>query len=178
MVATKTLVKGLIGHIFLLLVNFSVLVGIIESLNLFEDGLSLLNFILLSFMLVHTFILLTIQLGIQILEIIKVRPPTVLVTYYFEFGEEETIPLHILDPIKSKLAVIVLLLVITGGVAFYPIFAVYGFLLVWGHLAIIALDPSQIVRYFGIFLNWMPPVILIVGVVIVFSILAIEFRHV
>jgi hypothetical protein len=178
MVSKERIVKGFIGHLFLLLVNFSVLVGIIESLELFNQPLPFLNFLVLSFMVVHTFALLSIQLAVQILEIIKIRMPTVLVTYYFEFSDQETIPLRILDPIKSRLGVIVLLLIVSGGVVFYPIFAVFGFLLVWGHLAIIALNPALIVNYFSIFLNWMPPVIFLVGLIIVLSILAIEFRHV
>lgn len=178
MVSTVRIAKGFSGHLLLLLVNFSVLVGIIESLELFNLSLPFLNFLVLGYMVVHTFALLTIQLAIQILEIIKVRMPTVLVTYYFQFSDQEAIPLQILDPIKSRLGVITLLLVVSGGIAFYPIFAVFGFLLVWGHLAIIALNPALIITYFSIFLNWMPPVIFLVGVIIVLSILAIEFRHV
>ena len=178
MVSRSRIVKGFFGHLFLLLVNFSVLVGIIESLDLYNQNLPILNFLVLSFMVIHTLALLSIQLAIQILEIIKIKMPTVLITYYFEFSDQETIPLQVLDPIRSRLGVIVLLLVVSGGVAFYPIFAVFGFLLVWGHLAIIALNPSLIVTYFSIFLNWMPPVIFLVGLIIVVSVLAIEFRHV
>ena len=47
------------------------------------------------------------------------------------------------------------------------IFAIYGFLLVWGHLAIIALDPASVVQYFGIFLNYAPPLLLIIAAAII-----------
>ena len=178
MVTKLQYLKGAIGHLFLLLVNFSVLVGIIESLQLFTPTLPFLNALVLGYMLVHTFILLTIQQGVQILEFIKMRLPTILILYYFNIGDDETIKVPLFDPTKSRLAVIVILLVITGGPILYPIIAVYGFLLAWGHLAIIALQPSRIVQYFGIFLNFAPPLLLIIAAIIVLSIVMIERRHV
>ncbi|TFF93417.1 hypothetical protein EU546_06230 [Candidatus Thorarchaeota archaeon] len=179
MVSRSQALKGFLSHVALLFVNFCVFVGIIESLDLFnlESPLPWLNVLLLGFMLVHTFILLSLQLAIQVLELIRMRMPTVLVTYYFQFSDQEAIPLWLLDPIRSRLGVLVLILIITGGIAFYPIFAVYGLLLVWGHLTTIALHPQEIVRYFGIFLNWAPPLFLVVFVVVILSVLAIEFRH-
>jgi hypothetical protein len=170
--------KGTIGHLFLFLVNFSVLVGIIESLQLFTPSLPILNTMVLVYMLIHTFILLSVQQGVQILELIRMRLPTVLIMYYFEISDQETIKVPLFDPTKNRLAVIILLLVITGGPILYPIFAIYGFLLVWGHLAIIALDPVRIVQYFGIFLNFAPPLVLIIAVVIIVSIVMIEMKHV
>jgi hypothetical protein len=178
MVSKTQYLRGAIGHLFLLLVNFSVLVGIIESLQLFSPTLPFLNTLVLGYMLVHTFVLLTVQQGVQILEFIKMKIPTILILYYFDVGDEETITIPLFDPTKNRLAVIILLLVITGGPILYPIFAVYGFLLVWGHLTIIALDPSRIVQYFGIFLNFAPPLLLIIAAVIVLSIVMIEKRHV
>ncbi|MHA1964027.1 MAG: hypothetical protein ACXACG_08260 [Candidatus Thorarchaeota archaeon] len=178
MVAKFQYLKGTIGHLFLFLVNFSVLVGIIESLQLFTPSLPILNAMVLGYMLGHTFILLTVQQGVQILELIRMRLPTVLITYYFEVSDQETIKVPLFDPTKNRLAVIILLLVITGGPILYPIFAIYGFLLVWGHLTIIALDPARIVQYFGIFLNYAPPLLLIIAAVIIISIVMIEVRHV
>jgi len=170
--------KGIIEHLFLLLINFSVLVGIIESLQLFSPTLPILNGMVLGYMLAHTFILLSIQQGVQILELIKMRLPTILITYYFEVSDQETIKVPLFDPTKSRLAVIILLLVVTGGPILFPIFAIYGFLLVWGHLAIIALDPVRIVQYFGIFLNYAPPILLIIAAIIILSIVMIERKHV
>jgi hypothetical protein len=173
-------VKGILGHIFLLLVNFSVLVGIIESLQLFIDPLGampFLNTLVLGFMVTHTCLMLSVQLGIQVLEIIKVRSPTILIWYYFKFENNESIPVPLLDPTKSKLAVLVLLLVISGGPILFPIFAIYGFLIVWGYFTIITLDPSTLIRLFAQFLNWMPPLLTIAVLVIVVSIVMIEFRH-
>ncbi|NHI88666.1 MAG: hypothetical protein EAX87_04025 [Candidatus Thorarchaeota archaeon] len=178
MVSTTKYLEGLIGHLFLFLVNFSVLVGIIESLQLFTPSLPILNALVLGYMLAHTFVLLTVQQGIQILELIRMHLPTVLILYYFRISDQETIQVPLFDPTKSRLAVLIVLLVITGGPILYPIFAIYGFLLVWGHLTIIALDPARIVQYFGIFLNYAPPLLLIVAGAIVISIVMIERRHV
>lgn len=172
---------GVIGHIALLVINFSVLVGIIAGLQIFFDSihpLPILNLLLLGYMLIHTFMMLSVQLGIQVLEIIKVRFPTLLILYYFKFGDEESIPIPLLDPTKSRLAVLVLLLVITGGPILFPIFAVYGALFVWGYLSLISLDPATLIRLFEQFLNWVPPLLGIVVLVIVASIVMIEFRHV
>jgi hypothetical protein len=155
-----------------------VLVGIIESLQLFTPTLPILNAMVLGYMLVHTFILLSVQQGVQILEFLRFRMPTILIMYYFEISDQETIKVPLFDPTKNRLAVIILLLVITGGPILYPIFAVYGFLLVWGHLTIIALDPARIVQYFGIFLNFAPPLLLIVAAIIIISVVMIERRHV
>ncbi|MFW9835511.1 MAG: hypothetical protein ACFFEK_16030 [Candidatus Thorarchaeota archaeon] len=178
MVSKTQYLKGAVGHLFLLLVNFSVLVGIIESLQLFTPELPILNALVLGYMLVHTFILLTVQQGVQILEFIKLRMPTVLIIYYFDISDQETIKVPLFDPTKNQLAIIILLLVITGGPILYPIFAIYGFLLVWGHLTIIALDPARIVQYFGIFINYAPPLLLIIAAVIIISIILIEKKHV
>jgi len=178
MVSTMDYLKGLIGHGTLFLVNFSVLVGIIESLQLFTSpDLPILNLLLLGYMVVHTFVFLSVQLGIQILELIRLRFPTFLPIYYFQVSDEETIPVPLFDPTKSRLAVIILLLVISGAPILYPIFAIYGGLLVWGHLTIIALDPSTILHYFQIFLNYVPPLMIVVAGLIILSILMIERRH-
>lgn len=181
MVMPKQFAKGALGHLLLLIVNFAVLVGIIFSIQLFLDldnPLPLLNALVLGFMIAHTSLLLSIQLGIQVLEIIKVRLPTLLVIYYFKFSDEETIPIPILDPTKSRLAVIILLLVISGGIILYPIFAIYGFLIISVRLPIIAVAPSIIIDYFIIFLNYVPPLLLITLIVIILSIVMIEFKHV
>jgi hypothetical protein len=177
MVATVELIKKLLAHLGLFIINFCVLVGVIESTQLFTPDLPLLNALALGYMLVHTFSLLSIQLGLQVLELIKGRMPTFLISYYFLFGDEESIPVPLLDPTKSKFAVIILLLVISGGPLLYPIFAVYGWFLVFAYLVAIALDPRVIVGYFLLFLNWAPPLILFIIGIVILSIVVIEFKH-
>ena len=180
MATWQLIFKGAIGHILLLIVNFSVLVGIIESLQLFFDPSNpqpILNILVLGYMLVHTGLLLSIQLGIQVLEIIKARFPTLLIWYYYKFNDNESIPLSLLDPTKSKLAVLILFLVISGGPILFPIFAVYGGLVVWGYLAVIGLEPSTLLQLFGRFLTWVPPLLAVAVLIIVMSIVMIEFRH-
>lgn len=176
------ILKGVFGHIALFLVNFLVLVGIIESLQLFYDPslpLPFLNSLVLGFMLFHTIALLSIQLGVQVLEFIKLRMPTFLISYYFQFSDEEVIPIPLLDPTKSRLAVIILLLIISGGPILYPIFTLLGFFQVYARLIEIVLDPSIILYYFELFLfNIMPPILLLILVSIILSIVIIEFKHV
>ena len=105
--------------------------------------------------------------------------PTFLISYYFHFSDEEVIPITLLDPTKSRLAVLILLLVITGGPILYPIFTLYGFFIVYAYLVAIVLDPSTILLYFELFLfNFMPPILFLIVVGIILSVVIIEFKHV
>ena len=180
MVTLNRFLKGAIEHGFLLMVNFCVLLGIIMSFQLLVSPLNplpFLNSLLLGYMVIHTGILLSIQIGVQVLEIIKVRSPTILIGYYFKFDDQEIIPVPLLDPIKSKLAVIIILLILSGGIILYPIFAIYGMLHLWVRLPIIALHPSTIISYFAIFLNLVPPLLLIGAAAIILAIIMIEFKR-
>lgn len=172
------IIRGALGHMALFVINFCVLVGVVDSFQIFQEDLPILNALILGYMLVHTLALLSVQLGVQILELLRVRKPTFLPSYYFQFDDDEIIPFSLLDPTKSRLALLVLLLVISGGPVFYPIFAVYGFLLIYAHLVVIALDPSTIVGYFELFLNWMPPILLLIVLMVILSIVIIEFKHI
>lgn len=173
----KQIVVGIMEHIGLFLLNFVVLVGVIESIQLFVDEIPLINAIILGFMVGHTILLFSIQIGIQILELVRIKRPTLLMSFYFRFDDNEAIPLPLLDPTQSKLAVITLLLVITGGPILYPIFAIYGTLFMYEYLLVNPLFPSLIIQYFGIFLNWMPPIIGIILAILILSVVIVEFRH-
>lgn len=172
--------KGVAAHIFLLIVNFCVLLGIITSAQILvspSTDVPFLNALLLGYMVIHTSVLLSIQLGVQVSELLKKKLPILLISYYFNFEDHESIPEPILDPIKSKLAVAIILLIISGGIVLYPIFAVVGMLLLWVRLPIIVLNPAQVITYFTIFLNLVPPLLLIAVAVIVISIIMIEFKR-
>jgi len=180
MVTARQLMKGAFAHAFLLIVNFCVLLGILISIPLVIDlanEQSILNSLLMGYMIFHSIFLLSIQIGIQILEITKKKFPTLLVSYYFRFSDQETIPDRMLDPIKSKLAVIIILLIISGGVIIYPFFAVLGFMTLLVRIPVIVLNPPVIITFFDIFINLIPPLLLLFVVLIVLSIVMIEFKH-
>jgi len=180
MTTRKQYLTGSITHGFLLFVNFCVLLGIITNLQLLassSSSLPILNQVLLGYMVIHTSILLSIQLGIQVLEMIKKKFPTLLIAYYFSIGDEDTIPDRILDPIRSRIAVIVILLTLSGGIIIYPIFAVYGMMLLVVRLPNILVNPTTIISYFVIFLNLVPPLLLLTVAIIVLSIIMIEFKR-
>jgi hypothetical protein len=167
-------IKALIEHVILFMINFLCFVGLIESMQFFTVDLPILNTLLLGFMVIHTFILLSIQLGVQILQFIKVREPTVLIAYYFQMSDEEVISIPILDPTKNKLGVIVILLIISGGPIFYVIFMGYGALVAINLILRVGLDVGTM---FVLFLNWIPPLIFAIVLLIIISIVALEFRH-
>ena len=180
MVTVWQYLKGAIAHAFLLFVNFCVLLGIIMSAQLLASpypALPILNALLLGYMITHTSILLSIQLGVQASEFLKRRLPIVLITYYFRFSDQESIPEPLLDPIKSKLAVVVILLILSGGLVLYPIFAIVGMMLLWVRLPTIVLQPSTIILYFSEFLNLVPPMLLFAVGLIVLSIIMVEFKR-
>ena len=139
--------------------------------------LPFLNALLLGYMIVHTSILVSIQLGVQVSELLKKKMPILLITYYFGFSDQESIPEPLLDPIKSKLAVIIILLILSGGLVLYPIFAIVGMLLLWVRIPIIVLQPSTIILYFSVFLNLVPPLLLLAIGLIVLSIIMVEFKR-
>ena len=159
------------------ILDFVVLVGVIESFQFFLADTPLINAIILGYMIANTILLFSIQIGVQILELVRIKKPTLLVSYYFSIDDNEVIPIPLLDPTKSKLAVFILLLVITGGPIFYPIFAIYGTLFMGEYLLIHPLNPTLIIEYFQIFLNWMPPIIGVILLILILSVVIIEFRH-
>lgn len=178
MVTSRKVLTGAVGHVALFIINFLVFVGLVESFQILTIDLPLITALVLGYMAVHTMVLLSVQLGIQVLELIRIRMPTLLISYYFLFDDDETIPLPLLDPVKSRLGVITLLLVISGGPVFYPIFAGSGFLFVLAQLTQNPLTLPILIGYFIEFIGWMPPLlVLIVGIVII-SIVIIEFKHV
>jgi hypothetical protein len=128
-------------------------------------------------MLLHSVVLLSVQLGVQVLELIRIRMPTLLISYYFQFSDDETLPIPLLDPVKSRMGVVVLLLVISGGPIFYPILAASGLLFIYAILVVIPLDLPTLVRYFVMFLNWMPPLLVVIVGILIISVVIIEFRH-
>ena len=167
-------IKGLVEHVILLMINFLCFVGLIESMQFFTNDLPILNTLLLGFMFIHTFILLSIQLGVQILQFLKVRKPTLLIAYYFQVSDEEVISIPILDPTKNILGVLVILLVISGGPVFYIIFTGYGALVAINLILRVGLDVGTM---FVLFLNWIPPLIFAIVFLIIISVVALEFRH-
>ena len=178
MVTSRRLLKGAVGHFLLFIINFLVFVGLVESYQILAINLPPFTALVLGYMAVHTTLLLSVQLGIQVLELIRIRMPTLIISYYFLFDDDEAIPLPLLDPVKSRLGVITLLLVISGGPVFYPIFAGYGLLFV---LAILAQSPvtlPALIGYFIEFINWMPPLLVLIVAIVIVSIVIIEFRHV
>ncbi|KXH73279.1 MAG: hypothetical protein AM326_00590 [Candidatus Thorarchaeota archaeon SMTZ-45] len=178
MVTSRKVLRGAVGHIILFIINFLVFVGLVESYQILTTELPLLTGLVLGYMVIHTTILLSVQLGIQVLELIRIRMPTLLISYYFLFDDDEAIPMPLLDPVKSRLGVITLLLVISGGPVFFPIFAASGLLFVMALLVQNPLTLPLIISYFIEFINWMPPLLVLIVAIVIASIVIIEFRHV
>ena len=180
MVKGRQYLLGVLAHGLVLFTNFCVLLGVIWNFARLASPsipFPILDRILLSYMIVHTILLLSFQLGIQVLNLIKQKFPILLIIYYFTIGDDETIPNPVLDPIKSRVAVVIILLVISGGIVLYPMFALYGILLLLARVPSIINYPPVLFDYFEIFLTLVPPLLLIAVAIIVLSIILIEFKR-
>ncbi|MEM2142393.1 MAG: hypothetical protein QXQ81_03970, partial [Candidatus Thorarchaeota archaeon] len=95
---TRSLVPGALLHLALFFINFCVFVGLVMSVRVLSDPLPILNLLILLFVMAHTSCLLSVQLAVQILEVLRLKRPTVLIAYYFRLENEESVPVRILDP--------------------------------------------------------------------------------
>ena len=72
--------------------------------------------------------LIGIQLGLQLYALFTLDECPVLLFYYFQYSDDE-IPHTILDPTKSNIGLIVLILLLIGGYMAWPIYSIYGLIL-------------------------------------------------
>ncbi|MHA2042455.1 MAG: hypothetical protein ACW975_11390, partial [Candidatus Thorarchaeota archaeon] len=89
MVTSRKVLTGIFGHFILFIINFLVFVGLVESYQILAIELPLFTALVLGYMVIHTTLLLSVQLGIQVLELIRIKMPTLLISYYFLFDDDE-----------------------------------------------------------------------------------------
>ncbi len=76
-----------------------------------------------------TLLLLPIQAGIQIWSLLRVQPTPILLFYYFQYDAATNLPHRFLDPVRSRIGLITVILLLIGGLVAWPIYSVYGIFL-------------------------------------------------
>jgi hypothetical protein len=90
---------------------------------------------IVEFMLLYawvlTLILLPIQAGIQLWSALHLSPTPILLTYYFQYDATRTLPHRFLDPVRSRIGLGTVVILLLGGLVAWPVYTVLGgFLLV------------------------------------------------
>ena len=78
---------------------------------------------------VLTLLVLPVQAGVQGWSILRMAPTPVLLIYYFQHDETSNLPHRFLDPVRSRIGLVTVLLLLLGGLVAWPVYAVYGALL-------------------------------------------------
>lgn len=82
--------------------------------------------IMLLYAWMLTLLILPIQAGIQIWSILRLRPTPLLLLYYFQHDETRDLPHRVLDPVRSRIGLITVIILLIGGIVAWPIFSIYG----------------------------------------------------
>lgn len=96
-------------------------VGLVFPLGLLD--------IMMLYSWVLTLVILPIQAGVQVWSVLRFEPTPILLTYYFQHDATGVLPHHFLDPVRSRSGLISVVVLLLGGLLAWPIYAVYGALL-------------------------------------------------
>jgi hypothetical protein len=92
-------------------------VGIVEFMLLYSWGLTL--------------IVLPIQAGVQLWSALHLSPTPILLSYYFQHDATRTLPHRFLDPVRSRIGLGTVVILLLGGLIAWPVYTILGgFLLV------------------------------------------------
>lgn len=93
-------------------------IGLVLPVTVFE--------IMLLYAWMLTLLILPIQAGIQVWSILRLQPTPLLLSYYFQYNTTQDLPHRFLDPVRSRIGLITVILLLIGGIIAWPIFSVYG----------------------------------------------------
>ncbi len=78
-----------------------------------------------------TLLVLPIQAGVQIWSLLRIQPTPLLIVYYFQFEPSRELPHQFLDPVRSRIGLATVIVMLIGGIVAWPIYSFYGaFLLI------------------------------------------------
>ena len=132
--------------------------------------------------IIVTLPLIGVQFGIQLYSLIGLESTPILLIYYFQHDADEPLPHPILDPIKSKIGLLALVLLLIGGLIAWPVYFLYG-LYLWYEFYFSLLPPSKITPTYLKNLtervaSTIPPLLGIFLVLIALSVALIERRYI
>ena len=127
-------------------------------------------------------ILLPIQLGLGIYTFSHGQDPPFLLLVYFQYDQRD-LPSKLLDPTKSNIGVIILVILLAGGFIALPVFFAYGSWLI-GFLIIgsTLFTPDDLVQFINaVAINILSPALgiplLILSALITVAVITFERRH-
>ena len=122
-------------------------------------------------------LLLPIQTGLQLDALIRYDLPPFLLSYYFQYDVDKKLPHDVLEPVKSRLGVIVLILLLAGGYVAWPFFAIYGFILIYMKFIQYELwKPENLIILVDKLSKVFPTLLIALFLFIVFSVFTIQRR--
>ena len=85
---------------------------------------------IVQFMLLYawvlTLILLPVQAGIQLWSALHLSPTPILLTYYFQYDATRTLPHRFLDPVRSRIGLGAVVVLLLGGLIAWPVYTLLG----------------------------------------------------
>ncbi|MCD6483595.1 MAG: hypothetical protein J7L47_00630 [Candidatus Odinarchaeota archaeon] len=130
--------------------------------------------------IIVTLPLIGVQFGIQLYSAFNRESTPILLIYYFQYDADAPLPHPILDPIKSKIGLLSLVLLLIGGLIAWPIYFLYGIYL-WYEFYFSL--PSEITPTYLRYLtkrvaSAIPPLLGIFLILIALSVALIERRYI
>lgn len=106
---------------------------------------------IVDFMLLYawvlTLIILPIQAGIQLWSALHLSPTPILLTYYFQYDATRTLPHRFLDPVRSRIGLGTVLILLLGGLIAWPVYTVLGAFLLLDHFGPRLLTLSGLLQF-------------------------------
>lgn len=127
---TVKLLEYIVLHVFVFLMVIIPLYAVTITLSLIFPPDGFLDLLLL-YGSTLCLLLLPVQTGLQLDSLIRFDFPPFLLSYYFQYDVDKKLPHDILEPVKSRLGVIVLILLLAGGYVAWPFYTAYGFILIY-----------------------------------------------
>ncbi len=75
---------------------------------------------------VLTVIVLPIQAGVQVWSAIRLEPTPFLIFYYFQHDAANNLPHRFLDPVRSRIGLATVVILLIGGIVAWPVYSLYG----------------------------------------------------
>jgi hypothetical protein len=76
-----------------------------------------------------TLTILPIQAGVQLWSALRLSTTPFLLTYYFQYDAAHMLPHRFLDPVRSRIGLATVIVLLLGGLVAWPVYAIYGGLL-------------------------------------------------
>ena len=162
---------------------YSIAITMSQLWGWFISGIPLGLFnLVLVYMGCLSLILLPIQLGLGVYTFSHGQDPPFLLLVYFQY-DQKALPSNLLDPTKSNLGVVVLILLLAGGFIALPVFFSYGSWLI-GFLIIgsTIFTPDDLVQVINaVAIDILSPALgiplLILSALITIAVITFERRH-